>query len=201
MKKAGLFVLGIVILLLICSGCGLNKQKMNTTKRTDNARIPSVKNSVQNEIGSNNGKLIYKNLELGYSLEFPESWRGHCLLDESDSGFLRIAFVGESKISKYAESDSKDKSVGITMFYIGSENFIKDEQFIDSVEKIGTARQINYYYFTNTDYPLGVLDTSEQVVSELVYDDQEKQLMQSDFNKARQMEKDIDSIKKTFKPL
>ena len=81
------------------------------------------------------------------------------------------------------------------MFYIGCEEYVEDNEFIDIVQEVGKVNDINYYFFTGTDYPLGAL------VSEFIEDESEKKLAKNDYLIATEMTKDIEDIIKTFKTL
>jgi hypothetical protein len=56
----------------------------------------------------------------------------------------------------------------------------------------------NYYYFTDTDYPVGALTDSLQ---DQLMDINEKSLMKKDYIKAKAVEKEINSVLSTFKPI
>ena len=138
----------------------------------------------------------YMNKRFRFTLQFPLGWKGYYIIDESDRDCIVISFIGKSNVSKYGDLENPDIITGLTMFYIGNDESIKDG-FIDGVKKIGTSHKINYYYFTDTDYPVGGLNDfyndSENT------DIEEKKLAHDDFLKAKQMMKDVDQISKSFK--
>lgn len=136
---------------------------------------------------------IYINNNFGFSLTFPESWNGNYIIKD-DKDFITISFMGKSKVSQ-GLAGSKE---GLSMFYIGTENYVRSTEFIDSVRKIGKARNVNYYYFTDTDYPVGVLT---DYLQDQLMDIKEKSLMKKDYIKAKAMEKEINSVLSTFKPI
>ncbi len=142
--------------------------------------------------------LVYKNEMLGFSLEFPESWRDYYLIHTSDDeNCIEVCFIGKSNISKnFDESSGNPK--GLPMFYICSEKYIEEDGFIDNLQKIGTSRGVDFYYFTSTDYPIGVL---LDVYQSDCQDTDEKNLAYQDFDKAKKMEEDIEFILKTFKSI
>jgi len=138
-----------------------------------------------------NKTILYESKKFGYTLEFPVSWEGNYIIHENDD-FIEVCFIGQSETSKGLFYES-DKIQGLRMFCIGKESFIHDGEFLDSVYEIGESGGEKYYYFTGTDYPIGGL------MDEYIEDEEEKKLMASDLIKAKEMEKDIESILNTFK--
>lgn len=107
---------------------------------------------------------------------------------------IDVSFIGKSQTSKGYLSDS-NVIEGLYMFSIGSEEFVNDDQFVDSVKKIGKAHGVNLYFFTGTDYSLGDLVDYEGYEM----DKEEKKLACQDHIKAQKMMKDVDNILKTFR--
>ena len=149
--------------------------------------ISSIKSVTQFE--------IYKNKRLGFMINIPKSWKGNYIIDDFSDGSIGISFIGKSKLSKNYSEESK-KSMGLPMFYIGSESCVKKLEFIDSVQKIGAVKKIKFYYYTSTDYPLGALKPEFGSVSE-----KEKKLAEADYLKSQEMSKDIEKILKSFKAI
>lgn len=140
---------------------------------------------------------VYENEKFGFTIQFPLSWNGFYLIDESAKDYIKVCFVGKSETSKYFYAEGSKNIIGLPMFFIGNENYVKKNESIDKIRKIGISHKINYYYFTSTDYPIGVLyDVYNDSDNK---DEKEKRKAYNDFLKAKQMEKDIDGILKTFK--
>lgn len=137
--------------------------------------------------------IRYENSILGFSLEIPSSWEGNYLIHEYDD-FIDICFIGQSEASKEM-FDETDNIHGLSMFCIGKESYINENEFLDSIYEVGVANGIKYYHFTGTDYPLGAL------AGEYIEDENEKVLAASDLIKAEEMEKDKELILSTFKEL
>lgn len=216
MKKMYLIIVEILILSAFLVGCNnIDSSKVRTSTHTEAKTTPKSnatlnnsttgtsteveKNSSSNTSTTNNStiakkeNIIYKNLKLGFTMEFPTSWKGHFVIKNGDTDYIEVHFIGKSKISK------GDEGNGLFMFYIGTEAAFND-LFTDGKKKIGTANGTDYYYATGTDYPLSALDlTTDQYSNESVSDEKERKLMGEDFAKAKEMEKDIQSILKTFK--
>jgi hypothetical protein len=79
------------------------------------------------------------------------------------------------------------------MFYIGSESTV--EAYIDTIEKVGTALGIDYYYYTRTEYWFGMLDELESDSGE------ETELKKQDSLKITEMMKDIEAVLSSFKEI
>lgn len=138
----------------------------------------------------------YVSERLGFAIDFPKSWHGYYIVDESYENLVRVSFIGKSKTSEGFDEDSTKKS-GLLMFFIGPE---VDREFSDSVKQIGTVASVDYYYGTSTDYPVGALFVSpESNPEEMGINEEEMKLMEEDFKKAKEMEKDVEDILKTFR--
>lgn len=139
---------------------------------------------------------LYENKRFGFVLQIPTSWEGYYIINESNKNYVEVSFVGESKTSKNIDVDS-NKICGLTLFYIANEAYVKNRKFIDGAKEIGSSHKVKYYYFTNSDYPIGALydvfNNSE------IKDDEEKLKAYNDYLEAKQMEKDIEGIIKSFK--
>lgn len=175
MKKQGMQVLTLLLLILILAGCGGLSNKPETQI---------------NNITSNQNNL-FMSKKLGFALEFPSTWIGNYLIHEYDD-CIQVCFIGDSETSKQLNEES-NQIQGLSMFYIGNETSIAEGMFVDSVNDVGTVDEAKFYYFTDTDFTLGQLD------GEYIEDEKEKELAKRDFEKAMQMQKDIDSILATFK--
>lgn len=141
---------------------------------------PVVKNEPSDEIGKEEKVITYVNENLGYSLDFPESWEGYYKIHE-DYGNITVAYYGDSDAAK-GENDK-----GITMFFIVDELTAQNENgFLDSVQDIGVARGINYFYATTTDFSLSAL-----------YDESGKN--NDDWDRAHEMMGNVPKILNSFK--
>jgi hypothetical protein len=139
--------------------------------------------------------LVYENKKLGFVLQIPKSWNGYYIINDNDD-CVEVNFVGKSKMGKNVDVES-NKMNGLTMFYIASEKYVKNNELVDNVREIGSSRKDKYYYFTSSDYPIGVLfDTYNDPE---LKDEEEKSKAHDDYLKAKQMEKDIKGIIKSFK--
>ena len=170
-------LISTILLIISLTGC----TRINTTEKTEEC------NGVESQFKT------YESKKFGFTLQFPISWDNYYIIKESED-YIEVNFVGDSEMSKNYDEDLS-KLNGLTMFYIGSEDFINDNEFKDSAQEIGRVHDINYYYFTNTDYPLGAL------ISEYIEDENEKKLAADDYLKAKEMTKDVENITKTFKAL
>lgn len=136
-----------------------------------------------------NQAQLYENKKLGFSLQFPGSWNGYfIILEEEDT--ISVNFVGKSKRSQMI---SGTKVYGLELFSIGTEKYVKENEFlIDSIKEIGSSNNMKLYYFTST----GV--TIEALIDPRA-DFEEKELAANDFIKAKAMREDIPAILNTFK--
>ncbi len=147
---------------------------------------------------------VYPIEPFGFQLVFPESWRNYYVIEwvnnkYTDSGnfqCLRISFYGESNLSHDYDEISNDRP--IPLFYICTEEYKEARGGgIAAVQKIGSVKGMNYYKFRQTDYPIDYLNPEGQ--RDLSTDEMAK--VQRDYDKAQQMENDIESIIQSFKPL
>ncbi len=169
MKKFGMVML-IVILAVVIS-C--------TMVHFVNAPDAPVVREEKQETPDEKDKLItYTNDNLGYSLDFPESWEGYYKIHEN-YGNIAVAYYGDSEASK------GDNDRGITMFFIVDELSAQTE-ILDSVQDVGVAKGINYFYATTTDFSLSAL-----------YDESGKN--NDDWDRAHKMMEDVPEILKSFK--
>lgn len=171
MKKLGVVI--IILALAVIISC--------TMVHFVNAPgAPTVKNEPSKEAKSEEKVITYANENLGYSLEIPESWDGYYKIHE-EYGSITVAYYGDSEASK-GEDDK-----GIAMFFIVDELTAQNESgFLDSVQDIGVARGINYFYATTTDFSLSAL-----------YDETNKN--NDDWDRAHEMMDDVPDILKSFK--
>jgi hypothetical protein len=126
-----------------------------------------------------------------YNIDIPARWVNNFKAARTQCG-VAFNFVGKSKMSRYY-NDTAKKNQGLNMFYIGTKQQMDKFKFYDSAKKIGTINKVDYYYFTQPDYPVGALKT-------VIKDKKEQALMESDFKIAVNMQKDVNSILKTFRP-
>lgn len=140
--------------------------------------------------------IVYKNNKFNYTLKFPVSWRGNYIVNENnEEGYIEVCFIGKSNVSKNYNQET-NKAEGLSMFFVSTERYLKENEFTDGAMKIGKSHHVNFYYFTNTDYPLGALfDTYKSST----INKKERDLAHNDFIKATKMEKDIKDILKTFR--
>jgi len=191
-------IIFISTILLISSFIGLSGcTSKNTSDILDKNNV--LENDYKTDDKTDNNKeleskyKIYESKQFGYSLQFPMSWNNNYIVNESND-YIEVSFIGKSETSKnYNENLSKAN--GLALFYIANEDFIKDQELVDSAQEIGKVNGISYYYFTSTDYPLGAL------INENIEDENEKKLAMNDFLIATEMSKDIENIIKTFKSL
>lgn len=179
MKKFGAVILVLVLAVII--SC--------TMVHFVNAPgAPAVKNEPSKEPEKEEKVITYVNENLGYSLDFPESWEGYYKIHE-DYGNITVAYYGDSDASKGNEHSALGEDGGIVMFFIVDELTAQNENgFLDSVQDIGVARGINYFYATATDFSLSAL-----------YDESGKN--NDDWDRAHDMMEDVPEILKSFKEL
>ena len=140
---------------------------------------------------------IYQNEELGFELTFPESWAGNYLIQRIDKGCIIINFYGESKWGQYYNEFSGISGLGL--FQVRSESYMKELK-LSSVyfrNEIGEINGEKYYL----GYSIGNIDALETVTREQEIAEDEKIRTGNDYQKALEMEKDIDAILETFKPI
>lgn len=110
----------------------------------------------------------YVNEEYGYKIIFPESWDGYIFIKEYEgTPGVGICFEGKSNISK--ENPYKD----YPLFSVQSQEEVDAERdIIDSVEKVGAVRGVNYYHTTGTGIAPCFMYLHEKVYSnEIATDD------------------------------
>ena len=147
-----------------------------------------ISNSTGNQI------ITYVNNESGFALDFPKSWKGYYLVNDSTEATVKVSFVGRSNYAKGFNEETNTYD-GLLMFSISSEANLGE--FADSKRKIGTVDGVDYFYVKGTDYPIGGL--KDYIDMDMAKDNQEKELLENDYNKAKKMEKDIDNILETFR--
>ncbi len=183
-----------LILALVLAGCNKIENNINTAENISAGGEGDSLKSGENEAKTSKS-IVYTNTKLGFTLDFPQSWEGNYIIKEYDEDFIGVHFIGQSEMGRGEDND------GLFMFYIGTEDALA-ELFADGNTIIGTANGRDFYYATGTDYPLSSLDlSSDETLSEMIKDENERKLMQDDFAKAKQMEADIENIIKTFKPI
>lgn len=204
MCKKKLYIM-LMILILLCIG-GCNKkgslENVNEDQKDETTKVKSKKKQKNNETSEANGdidnnskdKIIYENSNFGFKLSFPADWKDYYLIDETFEDHIGVYFIGESIRSK------GENGKGLLIFLIFAGEIDDDEaRFLDSVKQIGNAHGQKYYYATSTDAPIGALvDFIEDIK-----DDNEKKLMQKDFDKFRSMDEHdvIQEILDTFEEI
>lgn len=147
-----------------------------------------------------NQYFIYENNKLGFTLKIPVSWNGHYMIDTSDANYIQVSFIGQSKTSKWGDPEWADfqEVTGLTLFCIGNQASIKDNEPIADIKKIGVAHGNNLYYFTSLDCPTNILiDVHSDSAGK--YDKEEKDLAWDDWLYAVEMEEDVEGIIKSLK--
>ena len=181
--------ISIILFTITLTGC----TKTDTTENKNTTENNDIAEKIDESNGPDNQFKTYENEKLGFTLQFPTSWDDNYIIKE-EADYIEVCFVGDSEQSKnYYEDLAKPN--GLTMFYIGTEDYVKENPFLDSVKEVGKVNDISYYYFTDTDFPLGAL------TSEYIEDENEKKLAEDDFTIAMEMIEDVESIIKTFKSL
>lgn len=189
MKKISLIIC-LIFISLCMSGC-----------KTNNANNDDMKSVTETPETEN----VYVNLEYGYQLTFPESWQGWYEVDDTESGKLRIKFVGKSKTGSVAAEEYFGG--GLPMFFIVPESDVNNGEMLDSVREIGEARNVKYYYATGTGSDLGALvsiaDESSAVrqIADYEVDEEELRLAAEDWEKVQEMLEDVDEILLSFKEI
>lgn len=179
MKKFGIVIL-IVILAVVIS-CTM-------VHYVNAPGAPVVKEEKQEKTDEKDKLITYINENLGYSLDFPKSWKGYYKIHEN-YGDITVAYYGDSEASKGNEHSALGEDGGIVMFFIVDEITAQNENgLLDSIQDIGVARGINYFYATTTDVSLSAL-----------YDESGDN--NDDWDRAHEMMDDVPDILKTFKEI
>lgn len=186
MRKNISIIISTGIVLLSLAGCGAGEKNPVVEVTPVNQNIGTISSQ----------SFLYVNKILGFSLELPKKWSGSydvkILTDanEKTKDVIELDFVGKSEKSKN----------GLPMFYIGTKEALSAGNYKINGDKIGTTLGKDYFYATSTEDSLGVLDI-EHLSAGLSqeFDSIQKELMQSEFKKAKEMEKDADTIVKSFK--
>jgi hypothetical protein len=138
--------------------------------------------------------LSYQNLDLGFTLTFPESWYNYYTINERDDG-LDVYFIGNSQASW--SFDDEQPVVGLYLFSIAAEPFIEQAgKSVDDVTEIGQANGATYYYFTATDCAICMLQTNDAKI-----DKEEIELMKADWAKVSTMRDEIELLLNSFQQL
>lgn len=136
----------------------------------------------------------YSNDKFKFSLQFPVSWDRYYVIHQQSS-FIEISFLGNSKASKNYHAKSK-KNLGLTMFYIGTHDYITKNK-IAGAQQIGVSHGVKFYFFLNVRNPINTL--LQIYNNPKVKDKTEKKQAINDFKRAKEMEKEIKAILKTFR--
>lgn len=197
MKKIFTVLLAAVLTLSVSACDGEKAPSQNMSVQEDNTTLPEngefsqdaaatihepTDDSVQKPIQT--GDCIYRNEELGYQITLPDSWDGWYAVIEHDSGVTEFVFLGKSDTAA-TETESLEIP-GLPMFMIVDEAIVLDEgYFLDSVQEVGEAMGIKYYYATDTDSSLSVLFDAVNNAESL--EKSEQLLLEADFDKMQQM--------------
>ena len=137
--------------------------------------------------------LVYKDEAMGFTLDFPISWKEYYIVNKTSEDCIEVCFIGKSNASKSIyDSDTN----GLPLFYIATEDYVTNGFVTDRIMVIGVFGNMKYYYFTSTDYPIGML---YDVYNDIDIDKEARELAYADFLKARQMENEIQGVLKTFR--
>ncbi|HAZ22416.1 MAG TPA: hypothetical protein DCY85_03880 [Firmicutes bacterium] len=136
----------------------------------------------------------YSNDKFKFSLQFPVSWDRNYVIHQQSS-FLEISFLGNSKAGKNYHAKSK-KNLGLTMFYIGTHDYVTKNK-IAGAQQIGVSRDVKFYFFLNARNPINTL--LQIYNNPKVKDKNEKKQALDDYKRAKEMEKDIKAILKSFR--
>ena len=145
--------------------------------------------------------IVYTNQTLGFQITFPKDWDGYFKIFEND-GEIAVNFYGKSKTGTIGEAYMGVE--GLPFFIITSDI---EQPFLDSVQKIGTAKGVDYYFATGTDSDVGLLfDLSREAQENpgffpYTIDQTELDLAAQDWDKTGQMDSEIQSVLATFKAI
>lgn len=184
--KRGIFLSVVVLFVLICALVFVIKPQ--TVKEGDPTPIETTE---EDNDAVHTLDQTYTNTRFGFQLTFPENWVGNYSINEDEEGCIEVCFVGKSEVSRS----------GLTMFCIGSEDYVSDMEYIDGLRRIGKVNGTNYYYFTNMDSPISLLNVDSVFVADHGIDREEQELMVEDYLKALAMQKNIEEIHRTFGPI
>ena len=96
MKKIAVLLICFMLLLVGCSNDAPEKTPVKTPVKTAETTQQKEDNSLLPEFPESN---IYVNENRGYTLTFPESWKGHYYLKEGYDDSVGVYFYGKSKYS------------------------------------------------------------------------------------------------------
>lgn len=155
------------------------KEYQTQQQPVDNKIEKSIEKQLPNQ---ENDGIIYINNSMGFSITFPNSWEGYYnIIEDENGGCIDIRYKGKDGTIK------GQNGKGLYMFSIIRED--KLNNFLDSINVIGTFREKNYYYATHTDFEIGSLR------------DEEEESNNADFKKAMSMLEDVPQILKTIKAI
>ena len=149
--------------------------------------------------------IVYTNQTLGFQMTFPKDWDGYFKIVENNWG-IAVNFYGKSKTGTILEEDMGRE--GLQFFVIT--NYIdpmNEEPTLDSIQKIGTAKNVDYYYaHPGLSYDLGALYDIITVPDPESYvpytvNQTELDLAAQDWAKTEQMDSEIQSVLATFKAI
>lgn len=201
MKKYGFIILFLICTLLLAS-CGEKPTMPDTSPPADSNLQSNINANDAIPMQTPDNNIVYENKEQHYQLTFPESWRGWYIVDKLDGATARVKFYGKSKTGTIAAKDIFGG--GLPMFFILPESELEENEPLDSMKKIGTAKGIDYYFATGTGsdvgalYSISDLNSAVRQTAKYEVDETELQLAQQDWEKVQQMQEQIDSVLKTF---
>lgn len=119
MKK--IFFKSCIILSLIFLISGCSEKKTTPENTVSNAQTATTITNTNQQISQG---IEYKNDKLGFSLTFPESWRGKYMVEENDMG-IRVYFEPKEKV--------KEEGVGFLFGIINKSSKDLHEDTFDTV--------------------------------------------------------------------
>ncbi len=193
MRRLFIFIFSCMFAIIL-SGCQHTDKNVSNKQNNTNA-IENKQNSVENN------DIIYINDELGFSLTFPHNWKNYYKISEAEDG-ITINFYGKSLAGRGATINRDD---GLIMFFVLNKKTVKAE-ILDSATKLGSSNDINYYFATGTGFdlePIALIDEETakrflDVYGSEFYGEAQLPLIQEDWEKAQQMQKDIPAILDSF---
>lgn len=159
----------------------------------------SLTESTESDVNTEEGYTLYTNPRLGFSLNIPDSWQGsYRIVDALNDAGIDFFFIGESQTSKkISDSIDTDSSQGLYLFSISTESSVSDElDFLDSVSEIGSVGSTRFVAYTGTDCSICILNGNNDEV-----DEQEKSLLNQDWQMASMMFEERSKVFDTFSEL
>lgn len=200
----------VIFIVIILSGCKYNENPINSTKQSYDPN--SEQKTVADELYAKNlqenttekgtkSAIDYVNNELGFGITFPAHWKEYYKVTDTEGGIV-ISFYGKSLAGRGATLEQEN---GLILFFILNEKTVLKEE-LDSVTKIGTAKGIDYYFATGRSFdlqPIALISDEElkrnlELYGSQIYNEYQIPLINNDWEKAQQMQNDIDTVIKSF---